>query len=248
MNVYLNEITGIADAITTMYMSKRTHTRELEERIRRVCHCVLNENGFLEQSDYEKEVYVEMNKEFDEYMSKLVKWGTKHITMLRFVDFSCTVEGLHRAGQDDWDAHAMRFNNRIIRASTRLATFDGDEISDYYKGKILPMDSAIATDPSLFHVPDSIVVDGETYVRSTNGYIREDLKDNKDVKRGLYMECIPSKFIFKCNITEFAHVFKERNIDSGANPEVKELCERIVAQITAKIPYFTREMFEKIEQ
>lgn len=248
MNVYLNEITGIADAITTMYMSKRTHTRELEERIRRVCHCVLNENGFLEQSDYEKEVYAEMNKEFDEYMSKLVKWGTKHITMLRFVDFSCTVEGLHRAGQDDWDAHAMRFNNRIIRASTRLATFDGDEISDYYKGKILPMDSAISVDPSLFHVPDSIVVDGETYVRSTNGYIREDLKDNKDVKRGLYMECIPSKFIFKCNITEFAHVFKERNIDSGANPEVKELCERIVAQITTKIPYFTREMFEKIEQ
>ena len=31
MKVYLNEITGLADALTSMYMSKRSWTRELEE-------------------------------------------------------------------------------------------------------------------------------------------------------------------------------------------------------------------------
>lgn len=248
MQVYLNEITGVADAITTMFMSKRTWTREKEERIRKVCHAMLDDDGFYMLDDLQEEIFREMIKEFDEYMSKLVKWGAKHITMLRYIDISCTVEGLHRAGQDDWDAHAMRFNNRIIRSSTRLATFSGNEMSDFYKGKIIPMDMAISNNPSLFEVPDHIIVDGEKFIRATNGYIREDLKDNKDVMRGLYMECIPSNFIFKCNITELAHVFKERNKDSGANPEVKELCEKLISSITERMPWFTREMFEKVKQ
>ena len=51
--------------------------------------------------------------------------------MLDFVTISVTVEGIHRAGQDDWDAHAKRFDNRIIRSSTRLADFSEGEMSDY---------------------------------------------------------------------------------------------------------------------
>ena len=249
MKVYVNSIHGIDDAITSMFMSKRTWTREMEECIRRTCSLVLNENGFYtyDKNAHSDTVVKDVNEEFSEYMSKLVKWGTRHITMLRFVDVSCTVEGLHRAGQDDWDAHAMRFNNRIIRASTRLATFEGNEVSDYYKCKILPDDVA-ATICKEIKLPEKIIKGGVTYVRATNGYIREDMKDNKDVKRGLYMECIPSNFIFKVNITELAHVFKERNKDSGANPEVKELCESLISQIEEKIPWFTREMFEKIVQ
>ena len=35
MNVYLNEITGMADGLVTLYFSKRTWTREKEENIRR---------------------------------------------------------------------------------------------------------------------------------------------------------------------------------------------------------------------
>jgi hypothetical protein len=34
MKVYLNEITGMADALVSMYMSKRTWTPELDEEIR----------------------------------------------------------------------------------------------------------------------------------------------------------------------------------------------------------------------
>ena len=37
MKVYLNEISGIADAITAIHMSKRSWTRDMEERIQRIC-------------------------------------------------------------------------------------------------------------------------------------------------------------------------------------------------------------------
>ena len=40
MKVYLNEVTGLADALVSMYMSKRTWTRELEEEIRLDCSIV----------------------------------------------------------------------------------------------------------------------------------------------------------------------------------------------------------------
>ena len=65
--------------------------------------------------------------------------GRKHITVLRYIDISIMTEGLHRAGQDDIDAHARRFDNRIIRSSTRLAEFSDGEMSDY-----IPTDDEIA--------------------------------------------------------------------------------------------------------
>ena len=101
MNTYLNQISGIDDAIVSMFMSKRSWTREKELHIRQVCRQVLQPNGSL--AEYNAELAAEF-EEFSNWMSKLVKWGQKHITMLRFVDMSITVEGLHRAGQDDWDA------------------------------------------------------------------------------------------------------------------------------------------------
>ena len=52
-------------------------------------------------------------------------------------------EGMHRGGQDDIDAHARRFDNRIIRSSTRLAEFSEGEMSDYYRGKIISTDEAL---------------------------------------------------------------------------------------------------------
>ena len=73
---------------------------------------------------------------------------------------------------------------------------------------------------------------GRTYYKSTNGYIKEEFKNNKDVKRGLYMLSIPSNFISKINLCEWGHVFKERNKNGGANPEVKEWAEEVMRQIT----------------
>ena len=179
-------------------------------------------------------------------MNTLLKWGRRHITMLKFIDISITVEGLHRGGQDDWDAHAQRLNNRIIRNSTRLAEFQEGEKSEFYQGKILTTDEALAVIE--MKAPDTIIKDGVTYVKTVNGYIDERYKDDKDVKRGLYMLSIPSNFIFKVNLAEFAHVFQERNKDGGANPEVKLLAETIVSELQRVTNgYINRELLLQIK-
>ena len=45
MKIYVNEITGIADAIVSMFMSRRSWTREKELEIRGVCERVLTREG-----------------------------------------------------------------------------------------------------------------------------------------------------------------------------------------------------------
>lgn len=238
MKVYVNRITGIDDAIVSMYFSKRSWTREKEVYIRALCERVLTRKGdkmadFLLSEDE--------TEEFDKWMKTLTKWGIQHPTLLRFIDISVTVEGLHRAGQDDWDSHAKRFDNRIIRASTRLADFKEGEMSDFYKDKIIPTDLALTY--LGIEAPAAFEHNGITYVKTVNGYIQEGMQNNPDVKRGLYMLSIPSNFIFKVNLTEWAHVYKERNAISGANPEVKECCEEIADQIEDIQPLFNRDLF-----
>lgn len=218
MEVYLNRLDGWDDAIISMFLSKRTLTRELEMEIRKAVYESTLHNpeygpiGSLVESDDRSKV--------ENWIDKFIKWGQKHITMGRFLDFSFTVYNLHRAGQDDLDSHAKRMENRIIRSSTRLADFSAGEMSDYYKGKIIPTDAALAV--MGITTPEEIEVNGKTYVRGVNGYILKGMENNKDVKRGLYMLSIPSTFIFKINLTEFAHVYKERWEGGTANPEVKQ--------------------------
>lgn len=243
MQVFLNRVDGIDDAIISMFLSKRTLTRELETEIREETYNCSNmsymENGILGSL---KDTQTE---KMADWLKKLFKWGVHHMTMLRFIDLSFTVYGLHRAGQDDVDAHACRMNNRIIRSSTRLADFKGGETSDWYKGKIVPTDVALA------HLgittPDEIEYEGETYVKGVNGYILKGMENKKDVKRGLYMLSIPSDFIFRIQLTEFAHVYKERNEKGTANPEVKIAVESMADQLElATKGYVTRELLEAI--
>lgn len=241
MKVYLNKITGIDDAIVSMYMSKRTWTRELEVKIRNICSRILTANGSIYTGEHH---WLDDYMFFKDNLNKLVKWGARHMTMLRFIDISVTVEGIHRAGQDDVDSHAKRFDNRIIRSSTRLARFEEDEMSDYYRGKIIPTDVALAA--LGITAPQEIEYEGNEYVKTVNGYVLKGMEDNKDVLRGLYMLSIPSNFIFKCQLTEWAHVYKERNQNGTANPEVKEFCEAVCDEIERFIPQFNRELFEKI--
>ena len=238
MKVYLNEITGMADALVSMYMSKRTWTPELNEEIR----------GDWFDFDYgtpDKDAYKTAKERTTKRIESFCKYAWMHTTMLDFVTISATVEGIHRAGQDDWDAHACRFNNRIIRSSTRLADFSEGEMSDYYKDKIIPTDIAIKM--AHIEMPIAIETNGQRYVRAVNGYIREDLKDNRDVKRGLYMESIPSNFIFKCNMAQWAHVYRLRNKNSTANPEVKQLAEMLQDEIEKQMPWFNREFLAKVQ-
>lgn len=237
MEVYLNRVDGIDDAILTMFYSRRHITREFEQHVRSVVwtssyiglSCINKPFGSLNFTP----------KELSDWLNTLFKFAKHHITMGKFIDLSFTVYGLHRAGQDDWDAHAKRYDNRIIRESTRLGTF-GNEMSDYYKGKIVPTDIALA---SLgMTVPEEIEYEGQTYVKAVNGYVLKCHENDKDYKRGLYMLSIPSNFIFRCNLVEFAHVYKERNANGAANEEVKQLCESCADQIeAATLGYANRE-------
>lgn len=244
MVVYLNAISGIDDAIVSMYLSRRSWTRALEEHIYSVCRQVLNRDGSLAPYD---EALREEFEQFHTWLGKLLKWGCMHTTMLRFIDLSVSVEGLHRAGQDDWDSHAKRFDNRIIRNSTRFPSSNFQyELSDFYKDKILPTD--LAAQQLGIALPESFTTpEGKTYVKAVNGYILEQYRDSPDVKRGLYMLSIPSNFIFKINLTEWAHVYKMRSAKGGANPEVKQCCEAIADALATFHKEFDRDLFERIQ-
>ena len=215
MKVYLNRIDGFDDAIISMFLSKRTLTRELECEIRKeVNYCTkVNFNGALPLGSF-----LHKTDKLNDWLHALRKWCPKHITMGRFLDFSFTVYGLHRAGQDDIDSHAKRMENRIIRSSTRLADFSQGEMSSFYEGKIIPTDVALAA--LGITMPEELEHDGKIYVKGVNGYILKGMENNKDVKRGLYMLSIPSNFIFK-----------ERNQNGTANQEVKDCIESATDQL-----------------
>ena len=239
MKVTVNSITGFEDAFATMYISKRSWNPEKDNQIRETVANYVDRNG-----KPDKDVKKEVKEEFERMLEMALRMGKKHITILRYIDISITVEGLHRGAQDDFDAHARRLDNRIIRSSTRLAEF-GEEMSDWYKDNIITTDKACELNGII--LPLEIERNGKKYIKAVNGYIREDLKDNKDVKRGLYMLSIPSNFITKCNLTEFSHIFKERNRDGGANPELKECVEEMVVQMNHWHPQITRELLLEIK-
>lgn len=246
MDVFLNRVDGIDDAILSMFFSKRTVDRELEMKIRNEVNAC---SKLTYWCDSDKPLplgaLTTVSSELADWLDKLFKWGEHHYTMLRFIDLSFTVYGLHRAGQDDLDAHAMRMNNRIIRSSTRLGRFERGEMSDWYKGRILPTDVALAL--LGINVPEKLEHDGQTYVRSTNGYILEGLADNNDVRRGLYMLSIPSSFVFRIQLTEFAHVYKERRYGGNAHPELQLAVEDMAMQVEAATHrYANRELFMRI--
>lgn len=239
MQVYLNNINGLSNAIISMFMSKRTWTPELNADIIRVCSKFYDEMGLPKTNIVPRKDNLEDQNKLNKWLASLFKFGQRHFTMLRFIDFSFTVEGIHRGAQDDFDSHAKRLDNRIIRSSTRLATFSDGEMSDYYKGKIYTTDDICKMQN--IDLPDKVDINGETFIKTTNGYIREDLSNNKDIKRGLYMLSIPSNFIFMCNLTEFAHILKERDINSNANPELIYMIELVLNDLQKVFPQLTRE-------
>ncbi|MCL1988032.1 MAG: FAD-dependent thymidylate synthase [Firmicutes bacterium] len=237
----MNNISGIADAIISLYVSKRNWSPTFAQEVYLVCSKVLDNNGMLKTAT--DDLSAEF-AQFDDWLNRLVKWGRKHTTLLRYIDFSCTVEGMHRAGQDDWDAHAKRFNNRILRSSTRLSSF-GYEMSDYYKDKIIPTDVMLGK--LNINLPERVEVDGVFYTKAVNGYIREDLANVQDVKRGLYMLSIPSNFIFKVDLAEWCHVYKMRNATTTAHSEVQQCCEEIAAALELAHKQFNKNLFCAVE-
>lgn len=220
MKVNVSKISGIDDAILSLYFSKRSWTPELSEEVRaKVAECTCR-NGFL----------VNPNSWLEEKLALLKKYGIEygHEVLLSFIDITIETQGLHRAGQDDWDSHAQRFNNRIVRSSTRLGKFTGGEKSDFYKDKILYFSEVM----SLF--PPTIERNGHIYVYTDFGYVRADCAEDPDVVRGLYPLAIPSDNITKIDYRQLRHVYKMRGAHSSANPEVKQVAEGIRQDLLSK--------------
>lgn len=235
MKATLTEMHSIRDAIRTLYMSKRSWTRDKEQYI----------DELVEKStDRYGRPLPDAPKEFWKEVEKLFKYGQKHITMLRFLDMSVIVEDLHRGATDDFDSHAKRLENRIIRSSTRLADYDSDELSEWYEDKIMPTDVALRY--LGIKIPEKITTEeGTVFCRTTNGYVAEAYRNNRDAKRGLYMLAIPMTFTFKVNIVEFAHIYKERGAKFGgangtAAPELQLMIEELTSQLLEWYPIIDR--------
>ena len=259
MNVHVNSISGMDDALVALHMSKRHMTEAFENGIRQMYFLCVSPFGELYSHervmefesdlllDYSVDTLEEVYTTFQRMIEKLCKYGQKHITLLKFIDISVTVYGLHRAGQDDWDSHAKRFDNRIVRESTRLAEFGESEKSAYYADKILTTEEVLKA--LRIELPENYTdADGRVWVKEDGGYVAEDMTASQDVRRGLYRLCIPSTFIFKVNLAEWAHVYRERCAAGNAHPEVKELAEAVQDAIEQAIPMFNREWLAGVTQ
>lgn len=225
MKIYINEITGLGQSFESLLMSKRSWTPQKAFDLYKLAYENTTREGFVLPGAEPK---------FKSQMDKIIKWGVEagHTTLIRFIDLSITVEGLHRGGQDDLDSHAARMDNRIVRASTRLGKFKEGEVSDYYRDKI-KFDYEIIEEALGIMLPAEYIDEyGVKFIKSDYGYIREDLKDSQDVKRGLYPLSIPSNFTFKIQYPEFCHIYQHRNGLSHAHPELQECMEMIAQELS----------------
>lgn len=244
MKFMLMKITGIDDALMSLKMSKRHWTKEAHIRAINDVYSYTDVAGKIISGDnpYDTTGYLNFLGSLD----MLAKWGAGvgngdayvgdgHETILRFIDITFITEGLHRGAQDDLDAHAVRFNNRIVRSSTRLATFGSREKSDWYKDKILTVEEALKITGE--ELPEVITDNsGAAWVYKSNGYVRSDLVEDKDVLRGNYPLSIPSTAIWKINFQDLRHVYMRRNIKTTASPELREGIEQLADQIEEWIP------------
>lgn len=229
MDITLTSVSGIKEAILSLYVSKRNLTKEKEEEITDICNQCLDENGFLKQT-----LSCNQLGKLLTYKDKLYKYGIEygHTTLLRFIDFSFITRDLHRGAQDDLDAHAWRMENRIIRSSTRLATFENGELSDYYKNKIMTTDEALVRKGIV--LPQEIFLDEGKYVYNGHGYILEEHGHDQDVVRGLYRLSIPSNCIWKASAPALRHIFALRGPGSNAHPELQDMMDKMMTEISSK--------------
>lgn len=244
MKFTLMEVRGLADACLALKMSRRSYTQEYENKLRdAIRFCTYEKTGFFYKE-------ATMAKENGDYvwlvneLNKVAKWGAGvgmdtyidagHETILRFIDFSIHVEGLHRGAMDDFDAHAMRMNNRIVRSSTRgNGAYNANEMSDWYKDKIV---TAGYIDSANGSAADTITIDGKVYVNVGDGYIRKDLAQNGDAQRGLYRLSIPMDCICKINLHDMRHIYMRRNKYTHASPELAYGIEMLADQIEEALP------------
>lgn len=153
----------------------------------------------------------------------------------------------------DLDAHAMGFNNRITRFSTRLAEIAEPQLSDWYKDKVIPFNEVLDRsdiefylgDESYPYMPPSVRRDGNEYKLTPFGYILEKYatmpKNNglyKDVQRGLIPLGQEGCALWKTDMFNLRYIYFRRSKLTKANPELKLGMEQLADQIEQCVPVF----------
>lgn len=165
----------------------------------------------------------------------------KHHTLMKYIDVSFFTEGLHRGAQDDLDAHAIGFNNRITRFSTRLAEIDQNLLSDWYKDKIIPFSET----PFYADMPNELFGENGKFIKTPFGWVIEKFAQvpaknglAKDVQRGGMLIGMASNALWKTDLFNLRYIYKMRSKLTKANPELKDGMEQLADQIEQHIPVF----------
>lgn len=184
-----------------------------------------------------------------------------HHTLMKYIDISFITEGLHRGAQDDLDSHAIAFNNRITRYSTRLAEIDSVDLSEWYQDKVIPFGEVLnlaETHTGDHQLPRTVKRDGETFVLTPFGYVLEKYAQvpaknglAKDVQRGLMPLGMASNGLWKIDLFNLRYVYHMRGKLTKTNPELKDGMEMLADQIEQHVPVFGehfREVFTDSKQ
>ncbi len=257
MEFKLFKVSGYEEAIMSLRMSKgKFFSIPKAEDIQTLVWLVTDRKGFIcDISEYENKlatvyesgkvtgVYEQDVAEFKRLLQLTFNNAMgehKHHTLMKYIDISFFTVGLHRGAQDDLDAHAIAFNNRITRFSTRLAEIEDVQLSEWYQDKVIPFN-----DVGKPVSGDFIIQDGKKFCYTPFGYVLEKFAQvpaknglAKDVQRGLMPLGLASDAIWKSDIFNLRYVYKMRSKLTKANPELKEGMEQLADQIEQNIPVF----------
>jgi len=266
MEFKLLKVSGYEEAILSLRMSKgKYYSWEKAQEIQQLVYLVTNHMGAL-CTPVEYKAKLEMLDRYGDYETDVAEFERllqltmnnamgeqKHHTLMKYIDVSFITEGLHRGAQDDLDAHAIAFNNRITRFSTRLAEIPEVKLSEWYQDKLIPFyDVMLDRDPSIEfssdkypQMPLEVFVGDDRFVITPFGYVLEKYAQvpaknglAKDVQRGLMPLGMESNGLWKTDLFNLRYVYKMRSKLTKANPELKDGMEQLADQIEKHLPVF----------
>lgn len=277
MKFHLYKVSGFEEAIMSLRMSRgKLYSWEKAREIQDLVYAVTNKQGFLADTHeyfgnltslqiYPSTLHQEVTTDYDIDVTEFKRLlgvvmdnamgHHDHHTLMKYIDVSFFTDGLHRGGQDDLDAHAMGFNNRITRFSTRLATIDEVKVSEWYQDKVIPFHDAHMllhqqyadkhNGVSYERLPEYIEHNGNSFKYTPFGYVLEKYADmnreasiRKDVVRGLIPLGTPGPSLWKTDLWNLRYIYFRRGALTKANPELKIGIEQLADQIVEKVPVF----------
>lgn len=279
MKFKLYKVSGYEEAINSLRMSKgKFYSWEKAQEVQQLVYVLTNQHGFLvDEWEYaDKLKAAQLYDAFNGFKNKNPKitgdYETdvnefkrllgltfnnamgefKHHTLMKYIDISFFTVGLHRGAQDDLDSHAIGFNNRITRFSTRLAEIDENKLSEWYQDKIVPFDvvlEQIEDRQDRTILPDNLLLgtkDGQqVFTRTPFGYVLEKYAQvpaknglAKDVQRGGMLIGMASNALWKTDLFNLRYIYKMRSKLTKTHPELKEGMEQLADQIEKCVPVF----------